>query len=553
MDSSIEPQATMRNVRIAWIFIAGGGLLFGYIIGINSNIIITGQLLCPDEWTGSVGSWTSSGYDQCYKMTALDKGLFSALSLIGAVISSLTCFRYGDTFGRKLEVRLAATFYLLGAVCAAASPVLWGVYLSIIVYGLGIGFSMHAAPAYIAEISPADARGTLVAAKEAVVVFGIFLGFLSGFVFSSMGVYGWRFGILVSGVFALIMEIGIIFIPQSPRFLVLKAVRSGGLLGAQDRPMNEAREALMFFRQAHSYIDIEEELQEIYEDASELQWHDSEVRRVATIRSVFSYPRPLLIGCGVVFFSQITGQPSVLYFATDIFQDAGFGAWASLPSVGVGLVGLLATLFTVCQVDKYGRRTLLFVGITMMAIALAVLGTAFLFQECQVPGMSLENCDKDDIGLPQGYATATALALMLYCAGYQVGFGPISRLLISEVFPLNVRGAAISIAVVLNFITNIVMTLTQEMFLDMLTPSGVFFGYCGLALLSLLFVWKVVPETRGKSLEQIEGELTDRISRQQPQSKCNGSISSLSTADSLTPSFGGVFAREQGLSGICHA
>jgi MFS family permease len=260
-----------------------------------------------------------------------------------------------------------------------------------------------------------------------------------------------------------------------------------------------------------------------------------------------------VIGCGVVLFSQITGQPSVLYFATDIFQDAGFGAWASLPSVGVGLVGFLATLFTVCQVDKYGRRTLLFVGITMMTMALAVLGAAFMFQECQVPGISFEKCDRGDVGLPQGHAIATALALMLYCAGYQVGFAPISRLLISEVFPLNVRGAAISIAVVLNFVTNIIMTLTQEVLLDFLTPSGVFFGYCGLALLSIIFVWRCVPETRGKSLEQIEGELTDRISRQQPQSKCNESISSLSTADSLALSFGGVFAREQGLSGVCEA
>lgn len=533
--------ASLRNVRLSWSIIATGGLLFGYIIGLNSNIVTTGQLLCPDDWSGDVGSWTSVGYKQCYQMNAWDVGVFSALSLVGATVSSLICFRLSDWMGRKLEVQISALLYLIGAIVTGVSPALWGVYAGIVVYGLGIGFSMHVAPVYIAEIAPKGTRGAYVSATEIAVVLGIFLGFSASFALSGISMYGWRFSVLVSGVFAVIMQIGIAFIPQSPRFLVLMAVRAGGILGAQDRPMNEAREAMKFFRQVDTYRDIEDEVQEIFEDCSEVYWHSATVvRRVAIVRDAFSYKRPLLIGCGIVFLQQITGQPSVLYFATDIFKDAGFGTWAPFTSVLVGFVKLVATLFSVRFVDRCGRRMLLLLGTVMMAVALAALGTAFLFQECQVPGRSIKECDEGQVRLPHAWAITTAGASMLYVSGYQVGFGTISTLLLSEVFPLNVRGAAISIAVLVNLVTNITMTLTVEVLLYALTPSGLFFAFCGLTLASIIFVWNVIPDTMGKSLEQIAGDMTGREEEQQQSfldPQCIRSIASVSTVDTLATPF----------------
>merc|ERR1712216_941758 len=171
---------------------------------------------------------------------------------------------------------------------------------------------------------------------------------------------------------------------------------------------------------------------------------------VAKTTDTFKYPRPLIIGCGIVFLQQVTGQPSVLYFATNIFKSAGFGNSAARSSTGLGAVKLLATLFTVWRVDQYGRRFLLFLGIGMMATALGVLGVAFIFQECST-GQSIATCSQNDITLPGSWGIATVLALMLYVSGYQVGFGPIAWLLISEVFPLKVRGAALSLAAVINF------------------------------------------------------------------------------------------------------
>jgi len=509
--------AGLRNVYISFVFIALGGLLFGYIIGITSNVITKGQLQCADSFQGAAGTWGSAGYRQCYQLGDLEKGVMSSLNLIGALISSLICFRFSDILGRKLEVQIGALLFFSGSVIASASPVLWGIYIGLTVYGLGIGFAMHAAPVYIAEISPAEVRGTLVSAKEAVVVLGIFLGFLFGAVFSSMDTVGWRFMVIMAAALALIMEVGIFFVPESPRFLVLRAVRGGGLLGADEATMvkallgkdevlmGQAAEALCFFRNAESTQEVELELQ-----AMQAAIASSVSERVAKVTDAFRYPRPLVIGCGLVFLQQVTGQPSVLYFATNIFKDAGFGSGAALSSVGVGLVKLLATLFTVWRVDQYGRRLLLFVGISMMVVALALIGTAFLFRECQTPGTSIADCDTDQVGLPKGWALVTVVALMVYVSGYQVGFGPISWLMISEVFPVSVRGAALSVAAVVNFGSNIAVTLTQEILQHALTPSGVFFSYLALSIVSLIFVKVMVPETKGKTLEQIEEMLSRR-------------------------------------------
>jgi len=504
--------AGLRNVYLAFVFIALGGLLFGYIIGITSNVVTAGQLICPDGWRGAVGTWTSEGFRQCYKLDPLEKGLISSLNLIGALISSLVCFRFADSMGRKLEVQIGAALFFAGAVIAGAAPNLAMISAGFTVYGLGIGFAMHAAPVYIAEISPADVRGTLVSAKEAVVVLGIFLGFFFGFVFSSTNTIGWRFMVLVSAAFALVMEVGIAFIPQSPRFLVLRAIREGGLLGGDEELMQRASAALVFYRAAASPAEVAGELQAMRADMAETVG-----TQAAKCTDAFRYPLPLCIGCGLVFLQQVTGQPSVLYFATSIFKSAGFGSSAALSSTGVGFVKLLATLFTVWRVDQYGRRLLLFVGISMMAAALTVLSVAFLFRECRTPGVSVAACEASDVGLPRGWAISTVVALMVYVSGYQVGFGPIGWLMISEVFPVSVRGAALSLAAMVNFGSNIGVTLTQEVLQRALTPAGVFFVYLALSLVSLAFVAGLVPETKGKTLEEIEAMLAGRKAARQPQ------------------------------------
>mmetsp|Transcript_37337 Transcript_37337/g.104823 ORF Transcript_37337/g.104823 Transcript_37337/m.104823 type:complete len:512 (-) Transcript_37337:231-1766(-) len=497
--------AGLRNVLLSFCLIALGGLLFGYMIGINSNVVTKGQLICPDDWTGDVGNWTSWGYGQCYHFSDWGQGILSSMNLIGATLSSLICFQYADDLGRKREVQIGAALYLAGSLGAALSPVLWGIYAGLLVYGLGIGFAMHAAPVYIAEISPAEVRGTLVSAKEAVIVLGIFGGFASGAAFAAIPQDGWRLMVGLAGALALVMECGIVFVPNSPRWLLLQSVRRAALLGSDSRCEEEARAGLRFFRRGAPAEEVETELQAIRDDAAA-----SLGQGQAGCCQAFRYPKPLRIGWGLVLLQQVTGQPSVLYFATNIFKGAGFKSTAALSSVGVGFVKLVATLFTVFRVDRYGRRVLLLSGIAMMAVALLVLGTAFLFRECAEPVSRVADCEQDDVRLPQGWAICTVAALMLYVSGYQVGFGPISWLMISEIFPLNVRGAALSTAAVVNFSSNITMTLCQTALMSALTPAGLFYAYLVLTVVSFGFVKVAVPETKGKTLEEIEVLMTGK-------------------------------------------
>lgn len=379
--------ASLRNVYIAFSFIALGGFLFGYIIGISSNVVTKGQLICPDDWHGPVGTWTSWGYDQCYQLGVWGQGILTSLNLIGAMVSSLLCFQFADALGRKREVQIGALLYFIGSLVAAASPVRWGIYVGLTTYGLGIGFAMHAAPIYIAEMAPASIRGMLISGKEAIIVLGMFLGYSMGAIFSNVDQTGWRYMVGTAALIACVMGAGASSISNSPRWLVLQAVRRGGQHGPHSTLLDEARASLQFFRCVSIPEEVEEEVQSILNDAEAAVAQQTG----GNLCETFRYPKPLCIGCGLVFLQQVTGQPSVLYFATNIFKDAGLGAIAAWSSVAVGFVKLLATLFTARSVDKFGRRQLLFWGIALMCLALVLMSVAFIFQECTTGG-DLAHC-----------------------------------------------------------------------------------------------------------------------------------------------------------------
>ena len=199
----------------------------------------------------------------------------------------------------------------------------------------------------------------------------------------------------------------------------------------------------------------------------------------------------LLVGVGLVALQQLTGQPSVLYYQEAIFRDAGFGAMAASASVIVGAAKLLATLTTVASVDRFGRRPLLMIGVAMMLAALLVLSVAFR------------------VGKSAG-GSVVVLALVTFVCGYQVGFGPVTWLLISEIFPLRLRTTALSLAVVANFGLNLLVAITLEPLQAAVGQAYLFLLYAALCVVSLVFIARVVPETKGKSLEEIEGMLRGR-------------------------------------------
>jgi len=294
--------------------------------------------------------------------------------------------------------------------------------------------------------------------------------------------------------------------PPSPRWLLLRYQRAKPSLEPSDwqHPLRAAALAsLVRFRRGLPLEVVEAELNEICASL------DSEVAEEGSYAELFRSPRALIAGLGLISLQQLTGQPSVLNYQEPIFEDAGFASFASTAAVIVGAAKLAATLCTVSIVDRFGRRPLLFIGIGMMLVALTLLTVGF-----QLASPDVGSGDSKAVHLAQGWPPVIIFALVLYVCGYQIGFGPITWLIISEVFPLRTRTRALSMAVVVNFGFNLGVTFAldpMEQWIDTLSPgrgpSYLFMIYAMFSVLSMLFVYKCVPETKGKSLEQIEAML----------------------------------------------
>ena len=442
-----------------FFFPALGGLLFGYDIGATSYVLTQLQ---SAKFSGV--SW----YDLVARSSAL-QGLVTSGGVGGAFVGASIVFKVADDLGRRRELLLGAALYVLGAACeflgggvgpyeSGAGDGLFLLVLGRFVYGVGCGFVMHGAPSYIAEMSPAAIRGTLVSLKEAAIVVGICLGYGLGFALREAP-GGWRYTYAASIPLALLLYWGAYALPPSARWLSLKgeaavAELDDGGGGGGDDARGEPRSLL---------------------DAK--------------------YRRALTAGLGVVLLQQLTGQPSVLYYASTIFDAAGIGTVAT---VFVGVFKLFATLFAVVTVDRRGRRELLFVGVGSMFLALAALALAFY--------------DFDPSGGFSAQKGAIVGLIFVYIAGYQVGFGPIAWLLISEVFPLEVRGQAVALAVQANFASNMLVSFlfpVAQTGLKALLGSTwyltVLFGiFAVLDLYALHFINRNVPETKGMTLEEIE-------------------------------------------------
>ena len=194
-DSSSLFQDLNRNVLFGFAAASIGGLLFGYVIGVTSGVVTEGALLCDDDdddrETRTAASATDFDFDACYNMDTLQKGALTSTNLVGALFSTLFCFKYGDRLGRHRELSTSAVFYFIGSLLSAMAPTIYALVIGIFVYGLGIGFAMHAAPVYISEIAPASVRGLLVSCKEAIIVVGMLFGYLASYAFQDLQ-HNWR-------------------------------------------------------------------------------------------------------------------------------------------------------------------------------------------------------------------------------------------------------------------------------------------------------------------------------------------------------------------------
>ena len=422
-----------------------GGMLFGYDTGVISGAI----LFIKRE----------------FALSTISESVVVSVVLVGAVLGAMLGGMLADRLGRRLSIIWTAAIFSIGAIATALVPNVMLLILGRLIVGFAIGAASFNAPLYISEVSPVKVRGKLVSFNQLAVTIGIVVSYLVGYALSGSG--GWRWMFALAAVPSIALGMGMYFMPSSPRWLV-----SHG-------HFDQANSVLQKIR---GQVNVDDELEGIKQSLEKQSGNWSELLKPAI--------RPaLIVGIGLAIFQQVTGINTVIYYAPTIFQFAGFksASAAILATVGVGTVNVLMTVVAVLLLDKVGRRPLLLIGVWGMVISLAVLGFAFQSQQ-----------------MLNTLGGVAVVSLMLYVGSFAIGLGPLFWLLISEIYPLKIRGLAMSLATVMNWGANLVVALTFLTLIQYLGRPGTFWLYAAVGMVTWVFAFFYVPETKGRSLEEIE-------------------------------------------------
>ena len=424
-----------------------GGLLFGYDTGVISGALLFVRV--------------------AFHLSHLMQGVVTSIALAGAAGGAAVAGTLADRFGRRPILLVTATIFVCGALVSALAVNLPMLSAGRLLVGVGIGGASMLTPLYLAEIAPADHRGALVSFNQLAVTSGILVSYLVGYAMASSGAWRWMLGL--GGVPGVILGFGMLLLPETPRWL------------AGHGHVDETKASLRRLRGPKA--DIEPELAELRADLKA----DAQVKPENQL-SHSAARLPLIVGVGLAVFQQVTGINTVIYFAPQIFQASGLSSASAaiLATAGIGVVNVVMTAIAIWLVDRVGRRPLLLFGVAGMGFSLCVLAAGFLLGH----------------GPLLGWMTAGGLAAYVGC--FAIGLGPVFWLLISEIFPLAIRGRGMSAATIANWAANLVVALTFLDLVDVLGRAGVFFTYAALSFGALMFSFWLVPETKGLNLESIE-------------------------------------------------
>ena len=363
-------------------------------------------------------------------------------------------------------IMLAGIIFTVSAAGTALAPTVAWLIAARIVSGIAIGIASFISPMYIAELVPAKVRGALVAVNMLAITTGIVVAYLVDYAFS--GIQGWRYMFGLAAIPSIVLVIGMWRLPDSPRWLISKS------------KVEQARRVLQRVRTASN---VSSEITDI-QQSMEKQGHGG-------VAGLFhpSLRMPLIVGLELAIFQQITGINTVIYYAPTIFKFVGIKAAGPAILAGAGLTVVMWCfhVLAIFLLDRVGRRPLLLIGVAGQIIGLAILGAAFQFQQLA------------------SFKSYIAIGgLVSYVACFAFGLGPIFWLLISEIYPLKVRSAAMSAVTVTNWGMNLVVAVTFLTLVAVLGHAGTFWLYGVIAVAAWIFIYRLVPETKGKSLEQIE-------------------------------------------------
>ncbi len=449
--AEVQPAST-GFVILAAIFAAVGGLLFGYDTAAISGAVIF--------------------IKQQFSLSTFPEELVVGMVLVGAATAALGGGRLSDWLGRRATLMLTSVIFIIGALICAFSGSFQILLVGRTIVGLGIGLASTTVPVYISEVSPPQARGWQVSLFQLAITIGILVAYVVDYAFAGSG--GWRWMLGLAAVPGLILGLGMIYLPESPRWLAKHG---------------QAEKALKILGRIRGGSNVDAEFQEIQGTLSHDEEHGkwSELLRPAV--------RPaLIVGIGLAVFQQITGINTVIYYAPTILQSAGISSasGAILATAGIGVVNVVMTLVSMWLIDRMGRRPLLLIGTAGIIVSLAVLGFAFLR-----PGGSL--------------ARVAVVTLMVYVASFAISLGPIFWLLIAEIYPLKIRGMAEGTAAASNWAANLLVSLTFLSLVQGLGPTRTFWLYALFGVGAWIFSYYLVPETKGRTLEQIERSFSGKV------------------------------------------
>ncbi len=437
-----------------------GGLLFGYDTAVISGAEKSIQAFLID----------SQG------LSSFLHGITVSSALIGCIVGGAISGFMSSAYGRKNALIIAGVLFFLSAL-GSGNPeflffnkgepsvgVLWMFNFYRVIGGVGVGLASAVCPMYIGEIAPAEIRGRLVSLNQFAIIFGMLIvyfvnwGIADGQTIEWINEIGWRRMFLSEALPAAVFILLMFLVPESPRYLALK---------------QKDTEALSILTRVNGV----EKAKQILEDIKST---------IETSKAkLYSYGKAvLIIGILLSVFQQFVGINVALYYAPRIFESMGAAKDASmLQTIIMGLVNVVFTLVAILTVDKWGRKPLLIVGSIGMAIGMIAISTlAFL----------------DIIG------TTTLIFIIIYTASFMMSWGPICWVLISEIFPNKIRSQAVAIAVAAQWTANFFISSTYPPMMEF-SNGGTYFFYGVMSILSALFVWKYVPETKGKTLEEMEG------------------------------------------------
>ncbi len=444
----------MEKCKFIWLYIVAiiaslGGLLSGYDTG-----VISGALLFINE------SWDLSESLQ---------GIVVSSVLIGAVIGAATNGILADIFGRKKVIIATAIIFILGSILCGFAPNVYVLIISRIFVGLAVGIVNFVIPLYLSEISPKAVRGTLVSLYQWAITAGILFSYFINAAFAQ-AVFNWRWMLLAGVLPGVILLVGMCFMSDTPRWLISK---------------NKDDDAKKVLKKIEPDVDIESEVKEIKRTLKLNERTSGEKFRFKKWMIM-----PFVVGIGIMFAQICTGINTIIYYAPTIFKVAGFDSNlnAIYATTGIGVVNFLMTIVAIFFTDRLGRKPLLYFGLTGVMLSLAALGCAFAFESA--------------LGSNLKYVAVGSLVTYIIC--FAMSLGPIGWILVSEVFPLKIRGIAMSICTVSNFAFNFFVVGSFPILIHKIGGAYTFWGFAVVSFLCILFVYFFVPETKGISLEQIE-------------------------------------------------